>query len=423
MSDLSHGIVLEEQGRHEEAESCFREVLARDPDSAEAHLRLAICLRSQGSKLAPALSEADEAIRLAPEHAFAHVIRSLILSDLKRFKEAITSADAAISLDPEASNGYAAMAFAYAAKEEWSSMEEWARRGLAIDSDDGFAENLLALSLQMQGKRDAHRETVAKLLADDPNSSLAHINAGWAALQASNHRQAEEHFREALRLEADSSSARAGLLESFRARSPLYRAYLAYCFWIQKFSGKIRWVIIIGAYVAYRLLEATLSKINPILGMAVVLIWLLLIFWIWLAPGFGNFLIAMDRNARHALSGPEKRLGWAIGGTVIGGIALLLGALVSGNISFGLLGAGLLCAAMPVSLIFDNESSLGRVVFGGATLAVLGLFAVAAILQTQIVAAGEIAAGSFTLAIIGFIIAMLCTWLGNVRSLREAKPQ
>ena len=47
MSDLSHGLLLQEQGRLEEAEACFNGVLAREPDNDFVYGRLALCQMSQ----------------------------------------------------------------------------------------------------------------------------------------------------------------------------------------------------------------------------------------------------------------------------------------------------------------------------------------------------------------------------------------
>ena len=47
MSELSHGLLLQDQGRLEEAEACFYSVLAREPDNDFVYGRLALCQMSQ----------------------------------------------------------------------------------------------------------------------------------------------------------------------------------------------------------------------------------------------------------------------------------------------------------------------------------------------------------------------------------------
>ena len=236
MSELSHGLLLQDQGRLEEAEACFYSVLAREPDNDFVYGRLALCQMSQTGKRKRALETIGEAVRLKADEPFYHSIKSLILADLHRGKDALESANTAVSLNPEDSFSLSAKASAYGAMERWAEAEEWCRNALAADADNAMAANLLAHVLRVQGKSALNAEAVATLLANDPEDSFAHVNAGWSSLQQGNQVQAEVHFREALRLDPDSDMAREGLLQAFRARSIFYRAYLSYCFFMQRFA-------------------------------------------------------------------------------------------------------------------------------------------------------------------------------------------
>ena len=133
-----------------------------------------------------------------------------------------------------------------------------------------------------------------KLVKQDPHT---HASAGWAALQRGERRAAEVHFREALRLSPGFESAREGLLTSFRSRSPLYRAYLRYCFAMQRIGRGRQLAVIIGAYIAMRLG----SYIKGGVGSAVCVIYFLFVLWVWVAKAAGNFLLLFDSFARHAL--------------------------------------------------------------------------------------------------------------------------
>ncbi len=421
MSELSHGILLQEQGRLEEAEACFYGVLAREPDNDFVHGRLALCQMSQPGKRRQALDRIGEAIRLRADEPFYHAVRSLILSDLHRGKEALESADRAIALDPGDGFAHAAKAAAYCSMERWAEGEEWCRRALALDADNGMAANLLAQTLRLQGKGELGAEAAARLLAADPEDGLAHVNAGWSALQGGDRVRAETHFREALRLDPDSDAAREGLIESFRARSLFYRAYLAYCFYMQRFTGGKQWAIVIGIYLVYRVLQSTLNTVSPILAAVCGLAWLGLVLWVWLAPGVGNFLILLDRSARLALKRGERNQGVAVGG------GLLLGA-ASGGVGYFtgylpalLAGVGLIASTVPAALAFDNDSRKGRLVFGALVGSVyLGTLAVFAVEALRFPANGlhplTASIGGF-----GLLVAIACTWLGNVRSLRRGE--
>ncbi len=420
MSELAHGLLLQDQGRLEEAEACYYGVLAREPDNDFVYGRLALCQMSQAGKKRQALDTISEAIRLRSDEPFYHSIKALILSDLHRGKEALEAASQAVALNPEDTFALSAKSSAYCSMDRWADAEEWSRKALAVDGDNAMAENLLAHTLRMQGKTGMNAEAVARLLAADPEDSLAHVNAGWSALQAKDQRRAEMHFREALRLDSESAMAREGLIESFRARSLFYRLYLSYCFFMQRFTGGKQWMIILGIYVCYQVARNVLKTFSPAIAGVLVLLWLGLVLWVWLAPGIGNFLILLDRSARLALKKSERLQGIAVGGGLFGGLLLGLTGYLVDYYPLMLGGLGIVISTVPASLAFDNDSAKGRVLFGTITGFVYLIVIVTVVLEgwrhpasslhwlTTITGAGALLA------------AIACTWLGNIRSLRRS---
>lgn len=420
MSELAHGILLQDQGRLEEAEACFMGVLAREPENDYVHSRIALCRLSQEGKKKLALQSIDTAIQLKADNGYYHAIRSFILSDLNRGKDSLAAAEKAVSLDPEDAFTLTAKAAAYCSVDRWAEAEKWCREALAVDPDNSMAANILTNVLRLQGKSAENDIAVEKLLAANPEDSYSHINAGWSSLQKRDFRKAESHFREALRLDPESDAAREGLLESFRARSWFYRVYLSYCFFMQKFTGGRQFLFIIGGYVAYRLLRGVLEKINPLLALGVGLLWLGLVLWVWLAPGIGNFLILLDRSARLALRPSEKRQGIAVGGGLLLGILGIGIGIATGYAPAMLVGIGAMASTIPASLTFDNDSKAGRWVFGSIT----GL-AYVATLSLGILEAVRHSEEKLSEITVGFggvvlLSTFLCTWLGNIRSLRQA---
>ncbi len=419
MSELAHGLLLQDQGRLEEAESCFYRVLTHEPENDFVYGRLALCQLSQSGKKKRALESIDQAIRLRSDDAFYHAVRSLVLSDLRRGQEALETAERAVALNPEDGLTLSSMANAYCALDRWKEGEEWSRKALAMDPGNGMAANLLVHTLRLQGKSDENAAAVEQLLAEDPEDSFAHVNAGWAALHQSDPKKAETHFREALRLDSESEMAREGLLESFRARSWFYRLYLSYSFFMQRFTGKNQWAIIVGIYLVYQVMLRVLKNVNPIVSAVLVAVWLGIVMWVWLAPGVGNFLILLDRHARLALRASERWQGIAVGGAlVLGGISLI-GSLASSYDPALYLGIGLVISTVPASLAFNNDSVRGRVVFGAITgfvyVAALSVFGIEAARYP----AEELHSLTAPIGIAALIGAILCTWLGNVRSLRQ----
>lgn len=420
MSELAHGLLLQDQGRLEEAEACYYGVLAREPDNDFVYGRLALCQMSQSGKKRQALETISEAIRLRSDEPFYHSIRALILADLHRGKEALEAAGEAVALNPEDTFALSAKSSAYCSMDRWAEAEEWSRKALAVDGDNAMAENLLAHTLRMQGKTVMNAEAVARLLAADPEDSLAHVNAGWSALQAKDQPRAESHFREALRLDPESTMAREGLIESFRARSLFYRLYLSYCFFMQRFTGGKQWMIILGMYLCYQVARNVLNLYSPAIAGILVLLWLSLVLWVWLAPGIGNFLILLDRSARLALKNSERLQGLAVGGGLFAGVIAGLAGYWLGYYPLMLGGLGMVVSTVPASLTFDNESARGRMVFGIISAYVYLTVVVAMMLEGWRHPAASLHGLTAVMGAGALLSAIACTWLGNIRTLRRS---
>ena len=108
------GLVFAESGNYPDAERVLRAGLLRSPDMVQGHFFLAVALFHQAEragltstsgreKLNAALTAAQRAIELKPDHGFAHVYRGLILKHLGQPKEALAALREAVRCTPEAS--------------------------------------------------------------------------------------------------------------------------------------------------------------------------------------------------------------------------------------------------------------------------------------------------------------------------------
>ena len=421
LPQLQRGRILREQGRHQEAEAYFKEAIAVDPDSDENYSELALCLFSMEGRSRDALACIDDAISRAPDNSHHHAIRGLILSKLKRGKDALEAADRAIAIDPDHAFNYAVKADAYSTLERWADAEQFARDALELDPNNDFAANMLASLLRLQGKQWESEIAVDKLLASDPEDPYAHFNAGWSALQAHQTEKAEGHFREALRLDPEFDAAREGLLESFKARSVFYRIYLRYCFWMQRFTSGNRWLIIIGLYLAFRFGSKALQAISPFAAAVFVFAYLGFVFWVWLAPGIGSFLVMMDKSARYALKKAEKIEGSAVGGGMVVAVMAFGLGMVFSHLPSIILGVMLAASTVPAAMTFTNEQPRGRLLFGSVYFGTLGIALIAFVVESMRATNSleNLRHSSETMLLFALIACAACTWLGNVPALRE----
>lgn len=421
---VQHAQLLRERNRHREAIAALHQHLAADPDDFKGHFELALTRLSEGEDHRAALADVERAISLSPESSIAHALRSAILSRLDRHADAIQSADDALAIDPEMSFAWFCRGNALLGQRKLPEAEDAARKALSLDPDDSSASNLLATVLRLRGKLDDAAVEIERHLARDPENAWTFSTSGWTALHQGNRKKAEELFREALRLDASLEHARLGLRESFKARSFLYRIYLRWVFFLQRYSEKSQWGIFIGIYIAYRFGRALLASIHPLAAVPLIVAYLLFCFGGWLASGIGHFLMLTDPMARLTLNAEEKRDGLLVGGLFFSGLLMLIAGVTFLPLSYAFLGGLMMGAAIPGSLVFDNPSTKGRVLFGLITGGVL-LCAVLVFYHTVIHPAGgnvfEGPAGlPFSLAMIAV---MLTTWIGGIHSLRHATPK
>ncbi|HEY3901665.1 MAG TPA: tetratricopeptide repeat protein [Chthoniobacter sp.] len=406
------GLQLKQLGRFADAENAFKEALAQDPNDAFALHHLAGCQWQIPNRRKEALQTIDQAIAIEPNEASHHVLRAFILCSLDRAKEALASTQAALALDPNSSAAFTAEAQAYLHQENWAQAEESARKALAFDADNSGAANQLAQALRLQNKLAENDAHLAGMLARDPEDAFTHANAGWSALHRGAHREAEVHFREALRLDPDFDYAREGLLTSFRARSPLYRAYLKYSFAMARLNRGARWLVILGLYFGVQIARQIPG------GSIIVALYFLFVLWVWVARPVGNAWLLFDPFARYALRPPEKIEASVVTGSLVTGIAAVIVSFAfSWDIAL-LIGFCGIAAAFPLSLVFTNASVLGRWVFGGV-VAVAVLATALAILATWLPGAPAHAIGNFFA--IGCIACLASTWLGNIRAFHKRR--
>ena len=418
MSDsITRALLFVRQGRYREAESYLRKAIQNDPDDPQGFFFLATCLMHDPNSRPEALSMIDQALRLRPTRAFYHAQRANILVLLGRTKEALLEVEQARSLAPGSPDSYVAESLVMLVLSKPQEAERAARQALALDAQNEAAGDSLADALRMQGKLEESAAQIRGLLGRNPENPWTHSSAGMLALQRGEVRAAETHFLTALRIEPDHREAREGLLHAFRARSPLYRAYLKYSFMMEKLGRTGRGVLVIGLLILMQLANVVLvGRLAPV-GIALVVFYCLFVLWIWVAKGMGNLFLLFDRFARLALRSDEKKEALVVGGGVLLGLALFATGLLIKQIGVIFVGLTLIAAAFPMSLVFTNRSKKGRVVFGtvGGLVYLGGLLS----LLLVILPTGDI--GGFATTLFGWtmIMALVTTWLGNIPALRR----
>ena len=371
---LDRAQLLLQQSRPADAERETLIALTEDPESARGHAYLALS-RLDLQKNTEALAAAQRTVALSPDDPFSHYIHAIVLIRLERAKEARASIDEAIRIDPDNEAYFAVLANVHLAQRDWGAALEAAEQGLSINPEDVQCANLRSMALVRLGRKEEAMQTVDFALERAPEHAWSHANQGWNCLHRNDPKRAQDHFREALRLEPDFEYARQGMLEALKARNPVYRGMLAYFLWMGRLSAKLQWAFIIGTMFGVRAVR-TAAEQNPQLGVVLwplVVLFYAFIYLSWTAGPMFNLLLRFDRFGRLVLSRDERNATNWFGACVF----LLLGALVwwaTGN-ALGMFGAivGAILSVC-VAITFSREGKKrGAFALATAFLAVIGI--------------------------------------------------
>lgn len=322
---LDRAGVLLQQGRYAMAEQELRARLVQQPEDPVAHALLALCLSYQ-DKHEAASAEAGQAIHYGPDHAFPHYAMGTVLLRRNRFAEAEASAREAIRLDPYDADHFSLLASIHLAQRRWRQALDASTQGLELDPEHAQCKNLHAMALVKLGRKAEAGIALEGALARDPDNALSHANQGWALLHAGRHQDALGHFREALRLNPEMEWARQGIVEALKARHVAYGLMLRYFLWMSRLSARAQWLVVIGAWLAYKAVTELLTS-RPELGpiaLPVMVLYLVFVVLTWTADALFNLLLRLDRFGRLVLSEEEtfasNCLGACLGAALLSGL-------------------------------------------------------------------------------------------------------
>ena len=144
-------------------------------------------------------------------------------------------------------------------------------------------------------------------LRSDPSSDEAHCNRGWLALYANEPAEALPHFREALRLDPTSESARQGLVQSLHARSPLYRWMLRYYLWTSRLTQTEFWGAMMLVSAINSALRAAARVFPPLLILLIpyFIFYMAFTFFSWISDSLFNLLLRLSPTGKLILSKDE----------------------------------------------------------------------------------------------------------------------
>ncbi len=378
---FARGRLLQNQHRLPDAIACYKQALELDAHHTPSFIMLALCWMQEDETAPKSTDAARRAVALEPENAFARSVFALALNANAKdgqtgaIKEALKQAEEAVGLDPDSDFSHAVLSRLHLRLRDYPKAEEAARAALSLDTENTMAAEVLSAALLLQKKDGDNKHLINYQLQRNAEDDSAHTSAGWQAVMEGDHKKANQHFLEALRLNPMNETARMGLIESFRARSWFYRANIRFCHWMNQFTEGRQNVIMIGGFIGYKVLSGYLKTVAPFWANVVIGAWLVFALWSHLARGFSTFFVTMDRFARQALKPREYWEGVVVGGLIFLSITALVLGYAYGEEGAGFVALTCIFASVANAAAFTNDHHIGRHVYNIAA-AISGLGAV-----------------------------------------------
>ena len=410
---LQRALVLFEQNRYDLADREIRRELAQDPDNPMAHSFLALCLM-QRDKNEESLHEADEGVRLAPDLAYGHYIRSRALQALSRLADAEIAVREAIRLDPSDADHFGLLASIEMGRRRWPEALSTAEQGLALDPEHPGCTNLRAMALVQLGRKDEAATALGSALANDPENALTHANQGWTFLHQGDHARALEHFREALRIDPELEWARIGIVEALKARFLVYRLMLKFFLWMGRQSSRAQWVVILGFIFGRKVLAEVAEAhpalkpfIYPILALSFAFLMLT-----WIASPLFNLALRFNKFGRMALSREQRVESSWIGACFFLAAGSFAVYLASGNLLAMIAAAYFGLLLLPLTMTFHQSPGKPRWLASAYT-ALLASMGIAALSMLVMGPASPLAGLTTPIQLVQFFFfgAILSTWV------------
>ena len=310
--------LLFQQGRTKEAEKEIGYALRENPEDAEALLLLAEC-KIETRQFDESLQLLYKCASLMPYYHRVFYLLAFCFYRKNDRPKAIEELKKALELNPEASSYYGLYAYVLLDMHQYDKALQKANEGLSFDAADLTCLNARTQALiRLKNKEEAY-ETIREALQVDPEDDFTHTNVGWIYLEKGKHKDARQHFREALRINPNNKRARQGYKESLKARLLPYRWLLMFSLWLSAKSKRVRWITVIVIWASIRLASG-ISSFAGANTLAYVLIGLYFLFVLfsWVGAPMANTVLLFTKEGKYVLSSLEKK--------IAGSVAFLLAA-------------------------------------------------------------------------------------------------
>ncbi|WP_269625322.1 tetratricopeptide repeat protein [Prochlorococcus marinus] len=221
------GIILKDLGNLKEAELSTRKAIQIDPNFAEAYYNLGSILKDL-CNLKEAELSTRKAIQILPNYAEAHLNLGIILKDLGRLEDAELSARKAIELGPDFAEAHCNLGNILIAMDKSDEAEVYMRKAIKIKPNFAEAYSSLGNILINMDKLIDAKSSIRKAIKLNPNFAEAHCSLGKIFADLGKLQDAEMLYREAIKLKPDLAEAYHNLSHTLLKRKQFKEGFNKY---------------------------------------------------------------------------------------------------------------------------------------------------------------------------------------------------
>jgi tetratricopeptide (TPR) repeat protein len=400
---------LIDAGQFPEASEKVRLLIAKHPEDAYLWMLLAIA-SSELDEEAEAMAAAEKAVQLEPDNPHVRRVFGTVLFRVGAYKRALEEAECSLRLDYDNVETYVLKARVLAALHRRDKAIEALDGALVLDPHHEGAQRLRAVLLEQTGRTAEAEEAFLRVLQADAGDAFGHAGKGWIGLRSGDPNSIH-HFQEALRLDPTLEWAREGLIQSLKARNPVFRILLRWFLWLSAQSRQKQRVIIFGGIIGFSALR-NISRTRPELAP---FIWPILAAYVmfvvasWIGDPLFDTILRFDKEGRAILTPDRIRASnWLVAGiTAAAGAAIAAGVGVHEHMIFVAIALGFLL--VPIAATFQVEPGRGRTFMALLTTGI-AITAITTLLVPESTAV--------TLLVVSVLLSALSTWISRWLSSR-----
>jgi tetratricopeptide (TPR) repeat protein len=199
--DVLHllGLIAHQQGRNEPAAKLIRRAIKRNGRNAAYFLDLGLVLFQQG-KIDESVVAWRQAVAIKPDLAMAYCNLGVALKDQGKFEESVTACRQAIAINPDMAAAHYNLGVALYNQFKLDDAIAAYRRAIALKSDLVEAHSDLGVALLDRGQLDEGIAACRRAITLNPDFAAAHNNLGLSLFQLGDLSEARISFEQAVRL-------------------------------------------------------------------------------------------------------------------------------------------------------------------------------------------------------------------------------